>query len=119
MTCRLDQTRRNEPMNMRQFYEKIKEIEDGIKSVEVIVVSNATCDGGKAGIKSEVKRSVAARMVTEGRARLATAEEAQVMRQEVEAAYKRGQEVLNSGKVQLAVLSDSEMKAIKSVLKSR
>ena len=106
-------------MNMRQFYEKIKEIEDGIKSAEVIVVSNATPDGGKAGVKNEVKRSVAARMIVEGIARLATEEEAQLMRQEVEAAYKRGQEVLNAGKVQVAVLSDLEMKAIKSVLKSR
>ena len=106
-------------MSMRQFFEKIKEIEAGIKSAEVIVVSNETSDGGKAGVKSEVKRSVAARMIVEGRARLATDEEAQVMRQEVEAVYKRGLEVLNSGKVQLAVLTDSDMKAIKSALKSR
>ena len=106
-------------MDLRQFYKKIKEFEDGIKTKEVIVVSNETPDGGKAGVKSEAKRSLAARMLAEGRIRLATEEEALRFHQEKEDAYKRGQDLLNSGKVQLAVLTESELKAIKSALKSK
>ena len=106
-------------MDMRQFYKKLRQFEEGIKSEEVIVVSNETPDGGKAGVKSEVKRSVAARMLAEGRVCLATEEEAQLYHQEKEAAYKHGQEVLNSGKLQLAVLTEPELKAIKNALKGK
>ncbi len=106
-------------MDMRQFYQKIKEFELGIKSEEVIVVSTETPDGGKAGVKSEVTRASAARMLAEGRARIATAEEAQSFHQEKEAAYKRWQDILNSAKVQLTVLTDSEMKAIKGALRNK
>ena len=106
-------------MNMRQFYQKIKDVEDSITSAEVVIVSNETPDGGKAGVKNEVKRLVAARMVAEGRARVATNEEILVYRQELQEGYQRGLEAVNSAKVQLAVLSDSEMKSIRSALKSK
>jgi len=106
-------------MEMRQFYKKIKELEEGIKSEEVIVVSNETPDGGIPGIKTEVKRSLAARMLAEGKVRLGTDEEAQLYQMEKEACYKRAQELISSSRVQLAVLTEAEMKAIKSTLKSR
>ena len=106
-------------MDLRQFYRKIKEFEEGIKSEEVIVVSNETSDGGKAGVKSELKRPIAARMLAEGRVRLATEAEAQLFHHEKEDAYKRGQDILSSSKIQLAVLTESEMKAIKSALKGK
>lgn len=106
-------------MEMRQFYQKIKELEAEIASEEVIVVSNATEDGGKPGVKSEVKRSVAARMLAEGRVRLGTVEEAQVFQEEKEEAYRRAQEAVSSSRVQLAVLTEAEMKAIKSALKAK
>ena len=106
-------------MDLRQFYQKIKALEAGIKSEEVVVVSNETPDGGKAGVISEVKRSHAARMMTEGKVRQATEEEAQHFHLEKESVFKRAQEMISSRKVQLAVLTESEMKAIKSALKSR
>ena len=106
-------------MDMRLFYQKIKEVEDSIHTPEVVTVSNDTPDGGKAGIKNEVKRSVAARMVAEGHARIASAEEIQQFRKETAEGYQRAQEAISSARVQLAVLSDAEMKAIKSVLKGK
>lgn len=106
-------------MDLRQFYQKIMTFEESIKSDEVVVVSNETPDGGKAGVKSEVKRSHAARMLAEGRVRLATEEESQLFHQEKAEAYKRGQEILSSGKVQLALLTESEMKVIKSAFKNK
>ena len=103
-------------MNMRQFYQKIKEVEGSILTAELVIVSNDTPDGGKAGVKSEVKRSVASRMIAEGHARIATEEETQTFRRETEEGFQRGQEAIHSAKVQLAVLSDAEMKAIKVVV---
>jgi hypothetical protein len=106
-------------MDMRQFYKKIKEFEAGITNEEVIVVSNDTPDGGKAGVMSELKRSLAARMLTEGKVRLATEEEVQSFQLEKEAEYSRAQEVLSSSKVQIAVISEAEMKAIKGAMKTK
>ena len=106
-------------MDMRQFFQKIKEIEDLINLAEVILVSNKTDDGGKAGVKNEVKRSQAARMIAEGKARLATEDETKNFHECAAEAFKAGQDAMNSGKVQLAVLTDSEMKAIKSALKTK
>ena len=106
-------------MDMRQFYQKIKEVEESIQTAEVVIVSNTTPDGGKAGVKSEVKRSVAARMVAEGHAHLAAKGEVALFHKEKEECYRRAQDAIRSARVQLTVLSDSEMKAIKSVLKSK
>ncbi len=106
-------------MNMRQYYQKIKEVEEKILTPEVVVMSNETSDGGVAGIMNTVKKTVASRMIAEGRARLATEEEAQSFRQETNDAYRVSMEALNTAKVQLTVLSDQEMKAIKTALKSK
>ena len=41
-----------------------------------VMVSKETPDGGKAGVRTEVSREVAARMIVEGRASVASPEEA-------------------------------------------
>ncbi len=63
-------------MDLRMFYQKLRKIEQDIVDPHVVVVSQETSDGGRAGQKVEVSRSSAARLIVEGRARLATAEEA-------------------------------------------
>ena len=45
-------------------------------SEPVVIVSRATGDGGRAGVKSEVTRAIAARMVSEQKADLAGEQEA-------------------------------------------
>lgn len=63
-------------MDLRALYRKIRQEEERIAEPHVIVVSEQTPDGGKAGVKTEVTRSAAARLIVEGRAKLATPEEA-------------------------------------------
>jgi hypothetical protein len=58
-------------MDLRLFYQKLRKIEQEITDAHVMVVSHETSDGGRAGQKSEVSRSNAARLILEGRARLA------------------------------------------------
>lgn len=62
-------------MDLRQYYLSIQQLEESIQGNAVVVVSTDTDDGGRAGILSEVTRHVAARMVVEGRAMLATPEQ--------------------------------------------
>ena len=59
-------------MDLRQYYEAIQQLEDTIEHDDVVVVSAATGDGGRAGILSEVNRHTAAFLIVEGKASLAT-----------------------------------------------
>jgi hypothetical protein len=63
-------------MDLRMFYQKMRTLEQEIKSEHVVLVSVETPDGGKAGVKTEVTREQAAKMIVEGRARMATKTEA-------------------------------------------
>ena len=62
-------------MDVRIYFQKIRQIEAGIVSPHAVVVSLDTGDGGKAGAMTEVSRSMAAQLVVETKARLATEEE--------------------------------------------
>jgi len=64
-------------MDLRNFYQKIRQTEAEIGPEHVVVMSLETPDGGKPGSRTEVARLLAARLIVEGRARLATAEEAE------------------------------------------
>jgi hypothetical protein len=59
-------------MDLRGYYQKIREIEAKIDGVFAVIVSLESADGGKAGTQTEVTRALAAKMVAEGQARLAT-----------------------------------------------
>ncbi len=102
-------------MDLRAFYQKIKRIEEAITELFPVVVSRETPDGGRAGVKTEVPRHVAARLVVEGRADLASAEEAEAYRREL-AEAKRTAELAEAARsaVQVAVLSDAQFRALKS-----
>jgi len=64
-------------MDLRGYYKKIREIEAKIGDVFAVIVSLESPDGGKAGTQTEVSRALAAKMIAEGMARLATSEEKQ------------------------------------------
>lgn len=63
-------------MDLKAYYAKIRSIEASLDGEQVVVVSCRTPDGGIEGRRVEVDRRVAARMIADGRARLASAEEA-------------------------------------------
>src|SRR5437899_12879374 len=58
-------------MDLKAHYQKIRELERSFEAAYPVIVSLETPDGGKAGVKTEVPPGVAARMIAEGRARLA------------------------------------------------
>jgi len=59
-------------MDLRVYYQKIRDIESKIPGQYAVVVSLPTPDGGKAGTITEVSRRVAAKMVVDGTAKLAS-----------------------------------------------
>lgn len=96
-------------MDLRAYYQKIRKLESEIHEPLVVIVSRETPDGGKPGVKGEVPRGVAARMIVEEKAELATPEEAAKFRAEARAAWKAAQE--------WAAPTDEGVRTLKSVLK--
>jgi hypothetical protein len=62
-------------MDLRGYYQKIREVESKIADVFAVIISLETPDGGRAGTQTEVTRSLAAKMIVNGLAKLAEAEE--------------------------------------------
>jgi hypothetical protein len=64
-------------MELRSYFQKIKQVESTIAELFTLVVSLETGDGGKEGTRTEVSRSLAAKLIVNGLARLADAAEKQ------------------------------------------
>jgi len=67
-------------MDLRSYYRKLREVEAAIPEEHVVLVSIATSEGGKAGVRTEAPKAIAAKLIAEGRARLANADEAEEFR---------------------------------------
>lgn len=91
-------------MDVRAYYRKIREAEATIAGEHVVTVSLATPEGGKAGVRTEVPREVAAKLIAEDRARLATDEESREFRSEIRAAKARHDEEETARKMQVMVV---------------
>jgi hypothetical protein len=97
-------------MDVKQYYRKIHEVEAGLTEPYPIVVSVETADGGKAGVVSEVSRAVAAKMIVEGCAVLASrAEKERYFEQQV-AARKAAEKAELARRVRVAIISDDDLK---------
>jgi hypothetical protein len=101
-------------MDLRAFYQKLKKIEQGITDPHVLVISHETPDGGKAGQRTEVTRSNAARLILEGRAHVASTEEAADYRSTLEQARLDAEQRAMAQKIQVNVVSESDFRTIKN-----
>ncbi len=106
-------------MDMKKFYSRVRELEAAISGRDAVIISEATPDGGRAGVYSEVPRCAAARLVAEGRARLATAEEAESYRAKITSEFQRAEEQKKLNRPTFTVLSDEELETLHSALKGR
>ena len=106
-------------MDLRIYYQKLRQAEARISGPYVVMVSSETPDGGRAGRMTEVSRAVAAKMLVEGRALLANEEETAQFRAETSEAQRAAEESAASAKLQIRVVSDSEMKTLKSALRTK
>src|ERR1043165_3941602 len=61
-------------MKLRSYFQKVREIEQGLREAFVVIASQETSDGGIRGLLTEVPKHLAARMIADGRAGLASEE---------------------------------------------
>jgi hypothetical protein len=99
-------------MDLRTYYQKIRDMQSTIPAQDVVVISKATDDGGKSGVPAEVSREVAAKMVVEGSAVLATADEATAFQTKQAAAQKAAQAVAAATKVSVTMVSSDDLKKL-------
>jgi hypothetical protein len=79
-------------MDLRVYYQKIRKLEAEILDPFVVLISRETPDGGKAGVKTDVPRGLAARLIVEERAEMASPEEAELFRAERERDWRAAEE---------------------------
>lgn len=61
-------------MNVKTFYQRVRNIEQTLIDTFVVITSRETPDGGREGVLIEVSRHLAATMIADGRAALASPE---------------------------------------------
>ena len=96
-------------MDLRQYFRKLREIENGISDVYPIVISLETSDGGKGGVISEVSRETAAKLIMEGRAVMASDQEKDAFLEQLEARKKAAEKAELARRVQVAIIADSDL----------
>ncbi len=101
-------------MDLKAYYQKIREWEQKFTTPYPIVVSNETPEGGVAGVMTEVPARTAARLIVEGRARAANEQETQDF-QDRKAEAKRVADSLEAvARMQVTVVSESDLRALKN-----
>jgi hypothetical protein len=74
------------------------------------MVSLATSEGGREGVRTEAPRSIAARLIAEMRARVATEEEANEFYEDNRAARERHEQEEAASRMQVMVIPAREIK---------
>jgi hypothetical protein len=94
-------------MDIRVYFQKVREAEKAIQDAYVVVVSLETPEGGKPGTMTEVSRASAAQLIVDSKGRLASAEERKSFYKEADEARAAAEESAMAGKIQLTVISDA------------
>jgi hypothetical protein len=95
-------------VDLRQYFRKVREIEANISTPHTLVTSLETADGGKGGVVTEVTREIAAKMIAEGRALLATKAESEAFFVQHETARLAAEKAEAARTLQVTIVSDSQ-----------
>ncbi len=106
-------------MDLKEFFKRIREIEAAIPDVYTLVVSLVTPDGGKAGVMTETPRGIAATLIAEGRARLATPTEITAHEAQMKALIAEADKAAFADRVQVALVSDFDFEGLKQKSKTK
>jgi hypothetical protein len=99
-------------MNLKAYYQKIREVERSLIAPFVVLVSHATSDGGKDGLLTEVPGQLAAQMIADGRAHLANDDEARDFRHRAAEAKRAADEEVMASKMQVTIVPTADFKKV-------
>ena len=98
-------------MELRHYFRKVREIEQSLTDEYPLVVSLETSDGGRAGRVIEVSRAIAAKMIVDGNAILATTEEQEAHWAAEDIARLANKRAELARRVQLAIVTENDLSA--------
>lgn len=101
-------------MDLRMYYQKVRDVEATIPEPYVVLVSHETGDGGKGGVPTEVTRKVAAKMLVDGGVSLATPEQVKSFLEKQAAALRVAQEAAAAARVEVTVVTSEDLKKLRS-----
>jgi len=96
-------------VDLRQYYQKIHDVQNQIPDDFPVVVSHETPDGGKEGVKTEVTKPLAAKLIVDGLARLANEEEKALFQTLQAEAVRVAEQLAAASKLQITVVPTSEL----------
>ena len=99
-------------MDVKTYYQKIRETEATIATPYAVVMSLPTDDGGKKGVLVEVTRHLAAKMIVEGSAQMATDAQTTAFRQAQAAASKAANESAAAARLAVTMVPSDELKRL-------
>ena len=100
-------------MDLQIYYKKIRETEENMKDPSVVVISLQTPDGGREGVRTEVPRRIGAKMIVEGAARMATAEEAREFQEQKAESKRQADQRAAASQMQFTVISPAELRKLR------
>jgi len=104
-------------MDLRQYFQKIRATEALIPGEHTVIVSLETPDGGREGQPSEVSRELAAKLVVQGKARLASEEEAEEFRSITRETKLAAEELALRERMQFSLLHEADVALLRSALR--
>ena len=97
-------------MDLRSYYKKVREAEATLPEGHVVMVSLATSEGGKEGVRTEASRANAAKLLAEGRSRVATSEEANEFHETNREARAKYEQEEAARRVQVMVIPSHDLR---------
>ena len=101
-------------MDLKTYYQRIREVSATLANESVVLVSRATPGGGRADRFTEVPREVAARMLVEGVADLATEAQATQFTQQTKTLQAEEESRRAAARIQVNVISEKQARALSS-----
>ncbi|HYM06111.1 MAG TPA: hypothetical protein VEU11_06085 [Terriglobales bacterium] len=104
-------------MNLKTYYQKIREIENSIVQPFVVLVSHETPDGGKEGLLTETPKELAAKMIVDGRAHLANDDAAREFQERNAEAKRIADTAAAASKMQVTLVPTADLIKVKRLTK--
>jgi hypothetical protein len=103
-------------MNLKSYFQKIREFESSIIEPFVVLISHETSDGGKEGLLTEVPKAVAAKMIADG-GRLASEEAAKEFQERKAQAKREADSEATANRMQVTLVPTADLIRTKRLTK--
>ncbi len=100
-------------MDLKKHYHRIREISASLPDDSIVLVSRATPDGGRPGCYVETTREVAARMIADGTAELASEADAARFREEARQQQAEEERRRAAARIQVSVITEEQARKLK------